>query len=111
MRKWMRTGLALTLTMLLLVSPLSTVLTSAEPYAQRLPSAGNNLLVDGDFENPNTVEWFLSEKVTIDASAKSPVNGGNYGLRLPWAEFDTKCECEFSQVALAPNTTYVVKAD
>ena len=108
MKKRAKILIAITLTLILSLTPMFTSVTMAEMYAQRLASAGNNLLTDGDFENPNTADWFLSEHVSITSEAK---HGGNYGLKLPWDIFDTKAVFEFSQIALAPNTTYVVKAD
>ncbi|MBR3289405.1 MAG: carbohydrate binding domain-containing protein, partial [Clostridia bacterium] len=109
MKRIIQKGIAcLTAVMVLVLSTGGAITALAIPQIQVLPGAGENLLVNGSFEDPASTAWTFSDTAAITPTAKY---SGNYGLRLTRSEIDAKAIFLFTQVALAPNTTYKITGD
>ncbi|MBP5303595.1 MAG: hypothetical protein J6Z00_01720, partial [Clostridia bacterium] len=108
MKRFLKNGLAISVSVVMLISCMGLGSLVAAPQIQILAPAGQNLVTNGNFEDPNSTAWAFGEGVSISSAAK---RSGNYGLEMKSAVYDTRANFEFSQIALAPNTRYVVTAD
>ena len=117
----LKRNLAWLCAVMMMVSCLGTLEVAARPKLQSLAGKGENLIINGDFEDEDEIKrqlagdpidvpqtWSLVNAAVTTAAASS----GKYGLELrPKSNETAMAVFDFIHFALAPNSTYKITAD